>query len=644
MEFSSFVVFVLNGLTFGMLLFLIASGLSLIFGVLGVLNFAHGTLYMLGAYLAYQGVAVFGSFWPTLLIAPLLVALFGGAIEIVLLRPVYRRPVAYQLLLTFGVILVVTDLVKMTWGTGYYSIPYPRLLSGSVSVLGRGYPKYNLFIIGTGALVAAGLWLFLHRTRYGTLVRAAATNRKMAEAWGVNVPALFTAVFALGSWLGGLGGALASPMGSLSLDMAVRIIVEAFAVVVIGGLGSFPGAVLGSLLIGQLEAFGILFIPRFHMAFIFMLMAAVLIVRPRGLLAGVEREIEGARREGEAIEAARLRPAALVLGGALAVLALAALPLVLSRFYLLLATEILIFGLFAASFNLLFGYTGLLSFGHAAYFGLAAYVAGLLLRNAGLSVLLAIPAGVLLAALAALVIGYFCGRLDEVYFAMLTLAFAQILHSIVWHWNELTGGSDGLDMVPRPPLRLAGLTLDLGTIHGFYLFTLLVVAVALFLLWRVINSPLGLALRAIRENALRGEFVGIRIRRYRLAAFVLSGAFAGLAGALFAPFQRAVMPEAVYWTTSADPVLMSLLGGTRVFLGPVVGAGVFLFIKDIISAYTEFWMISLGTVLILFVLFLPGGLAGFAWQAVGRNQMLARRIDRDPVSARVVSERVSERR
>ncbi|MBI4608800.1 MAG: branched-chain amino acid ABC transporter permease, partial [Candidatus Rokubacteria bacterium] len=261
----------------------------------------------------------------------------------------------------------------------------------------------------------------------------------------------------------------------------------------------------------------------------------------------------------------------MILIGVGAVLALSGLPFLLPPFYLLLATEILIFTLFASSFNLLFGYTGLLSFGHAAYFGVGAYCAGLLLRDLGVPMLVAIPLGGLLAALAALIIGYFCVRLDEIYFAMLTLAFAQILHSVVWHWNEVTGGSDGLDMIPRPPLKFFGLTLDIGSMTGFYYFTLIIVAFGLSILWKIIDSPFGLALKAIRENAIRGEFVGIRVTRYRLAAFVISGAFSGLAGALFAPFQRAVTPEAVYWTTSADPVLMSLLGGTRVFLGPAVG-------------------------------------------------------------------------
>ncbi|MBI3624727.1 MAG: ABC transporter permease [Candidatus Rokubacteria bacterium] len=638
MEFSSYLVFFLNGLTFGMLLFLISSGLSLTFGVLGVLNFAHGTFYMLGAYLAYEGLRLSGSFWLALLVAPLLVAAFGAAIEIVLLRPVYGRPVVYQLLLTFGVILVVIDLVKAIWGMGYYSVPFPLLLTGSVSVLGRGYPKYNLFIIAVSLLIAGGTWLLLHRTRFGTLVRAAASNRKIAQALGVNVPRLFTVVFALGAWLGGLGGALASPLGSLSLDMPVRIIVEAFAVVVIGGLGSWPGALLGSFLIGQLEAFGILLIPRFHMAFIFMLMTVVLIARPRGLLGTPAPTGEGVRREGESVGASvRARPMPLWLG--LLALVLSGLPFLLPPFYVLLLTEALIFTLFASSFNLLFGYTGLLSFGHAAYFGIGAYAAGLLLRDVGWSLSVAAPVGMACAALAALLIGYFCVKLDEIYFAMLTLACAQILHSTVWHWNEVTGGSDGLDMIPRPPLRFPGLSIGVGSIQGFYFFTLVIVAFALLVLWVIINSPLGLALKGIRESPVRGEFVGIRVPRYRLVAFVISGAFSGLAGVLFSVFQRAVTPEAVYWTTSADPVLMSLLGGPRVFLGPAVGAAVFLLIKDLISAYTEFWMLSLGGVLILLVLFLPGGLAGFAWRMVSGRAVPSRAEDKAFVSPRAFGER-----
>lgn len=638
MEFSSVLVYALNGLTFGMVLFLIASGLSLVFGVLGILNFAHGTFYMLGAYLAYQGVQVLGDFWLALLLGPLLVAGAGAGMEVALLRRVYRRPVTDQLLLTFGVILVVVDVVKLVWGMGYYSLPFPAPLAGSVSILGRGYPSYNLFIIAVGLLVGAGTWAVLHRTRYGILVRAAASNGRMASALGVDVPALFTTVFAVGAWLGGLAGALVSPLGSLSLDMAVRIIVEAFAVVVIGGLGSWPGAVLGSLLIGQLEAFGTLFVPRFHMAFVFVLMAVVLVARPRGLLGRAGREGEAGRHAAALPAAERGSALPLVLSAAVLAL-LAILPGLLPRFHLLLATEVLIFALFACSLNLLFGYTGLLSFGHAAYFGVAAYGVGLLVRDLGLPVAAALPLGVGAAALAAGVIGFFCVRLDEIYFAMLTLAFAQILHSVVWHWNEVTGGSDGLDMVPRAPLGLPGL--DIGSIPGYYHFTLSLVALALFLLWRLTRSPFGLALRGIRESALRGACVGLQVARYRLAAFALSGSLAGLAGALFVLFQRAAMPEAVYWTTSADPVLMSLLGGTRIFLGPAVGAAAFLFVKDVLSAYTQFWMLSLGGTLILFVLFLPGGLLGFAWQAVHGQLGQARARAAGFAAARVLGERRS---
>lgn len=288
MELGSVVIFFLNGLTQAMLLFLIASGLSIIFGVLGVLNFAHGSLYMLGAYLAFQFVKWTGNFWLALAIAPLLVAAVGMAAEVLLLRPVYGRDVTFQLLLTFGVILVMTDAVKMIWGVVGKTVPEPALFSGSVHIFDRSYPVYNLFIIACGLLAAVGLWLLLTRTRWGKTIRAASQDREMANALGIDVPRLFTLVFAFGAWLGGVGGVLAGPIRHISLTMDVEIIVQAFAVVVIGGLGSLPGALLGAFLIGELHSFGIWFIPQFEIVFMFVLMAVILIVRPRGLLGGEE--------------------------------------------------------------------------------------------------------------------------------------------------------------------------------------------------------------------------------------------------------------------------------------------------------------------------------------------------------------------
>jgi branched-subunit amino acid ABC-type transport system permease component len=278
----------LNGLTQAMFLFLIASGLSLIFGVLGVLNFAHGSLYMLGAYLSYTIASLFvgspAAFWVALILGSIGVALVGGIIESVFLRPVYRREELDQLLVTYALVLIISDLVKLAWGAENRSGSRPALLAGSVDIAGRDFPTYNLFVLAAGPLVALGLWLLLRRTQFGRLVRAAANDREMVGVVGVNVTGLFTGVFMLGAWLGGLGGGLAAPIGAIYPGMDVEIIVESFIVVVVGGMGSLGGTLLGALIIGQLNAFGILFFPRFAIVFVYILMAVVLVIRPWGLL------------------------------------------------------------------------------------------------------------------------------------------------------------------------------------------------------------------------------------------------------------------------------------------------------------------------------------------------------------------------
>jgi len=278
----------LNGLTQAMFLFLIASGLSLIFGVLGVLNFAHGSLYMLGAYLSYTIASRFvgspATFWVALVLGSIGVALVGGIIESVFLRPVYRREELDQLLVTYALVLIISDLVKLAWGAENRSGSRPALLAGSVDIAGRDFPTYNLFVLAVGPLVGLGLWLLLRRTQFGRLVRAAANDREMVGVVGVNVTGLFTGVFVLGAWLGGLGGGLAAPIGAIFPGMDVEIIVESFIVVVVGGMGSLGGTLLGALIIGQLNAFGILFFPRFAIVFVYILMAVVLVIRPWGLL------------------------------------------------------------------------------------------------------------------------------------------------------------------------------------------------------------------------------------------------------------------------------------------------------------------------------------------------------------------------
>ena len=278
----------LSGLTAAMFLFLIASGLSLIFGVLRVLNFAHGTFYMLGAYSAYQFVQWLGvgggRFWIAALGAATAVALLGGLVERLLFRHLYGKEELYQLLFTYALVLILSDGAKMIWGTQQKSVSRPPGLTGSFSLFGATIPHYNLLILLLGPAIALTFWFVLQRTRVGRFIRAAALDRETLGALGVNVDALYTWVFVIASFLGGLGGALNSPMRATTPGMDTEIIVEAFVVVVIGGLGSFWGTFLGAVIYGQVLSFGILFFPRFSIFAVFALMAGVLIIRPWGLL------------------------------------------------------------------------------------------------------------------------------------------------------------------------------------------------------------------------------------------------------------------------------------------------------------------------------------------------------------------------
>ena len=311
----------------------------------------------------------------------------------------------------------------------------------------------------------------------------------------------------------------------------------------------------------------------------------------------------------------------------LGVLAALLVPAFGSRFYTFVANDVVIWALFATSLNLLVGYTGLVSFGHAAYFGIGAYTTGILMKKLGVPFLLAFPAAGVLAAAFALLFGLFCVRLTRIYFAMLTLAFAQIVWAICFKWNEVTGGEQGMPEVPYPDLAWMGRLpwLDgLRTSDHFYLLTVVLVALCLFLLHRVVGSPFGRMLTTIRENAERAEFIGVHVRRYELAAFVLAGAFAGLAGGLFGIFNRGVFPDFAYWTKSSEVLIMTLLGGMGTFYGPSVGALALILLNQQIVSYTEYWPFVLGTILVVLLFGFPGGLGG-AIELLGRRLARPRR-------------------
>ncbi len=278
-----------NGLLIALGIYLVASGLSLVFGVLEILNFAHGSFYMYGAFFVFSIThlvsSAAGSFWIALVVAPLLVVLLGTVLEMGFLRPIYKADPLYQLLLTYGLVLIFGDLVKLIWGAENQSVLRPPGFEGTVSIFGHLFPSYQVWIlipISVGTMV--GLFLFLNRTRLGRIVRAATQDREMISALGINVRLLYTGVFAIGSFLGGLGGAVLAPMGALYPGMDFDIIIEVFLVVVLGGLGSMGGTALGALIYGVLKSFGILLVPQLEQVLIYILMAIVLVTRPQGLL------------------------------------------------------------------------------------------------------------------------------------------------------------------------------------------------------------------------------------------------------------------------------------------------------------------------------------------------------------------------
>lgn len=274
----------LNGLAFAMLLFVLAAGLSLIFGMLDVVNLAHGSFYMLGAYVGLSALRLSGRFWLALVVAPIAVGLAGAAVEVCLLRRLRRQRHLDQVLLTFGLALVLMDLVKWVWGSDVLSLPAPELLSGSVALGTYAFPRYRLFVIAFGVALAAALWLFLERTRLGSVVRAGVSDREMVAGLGVNVSRVFTAVFALGVALAALAGVVAGPILGLSPGMDFEVLILTLIVVVVGGIGTLAGPFLGALLIGQVDTFGKVLIPELSLFLIFGLMALVLVLRPAGLL------------------------------------------------------------------------------------------------------------------------------------------------------------------------------------------------------------------------------------------------------------------------------------------------------------------------------------------------------------------------
>ncbi|HXU50459.1 MAG TPA: ABC transporter permease [Casimicrobiaceae bacterium] len=614
-----------NGLASASALFLVAAGLTLIFGVTRVVNFAHGSLAMLGAYVAASVVASqsggSASFWLGALAAVAVGALLGIVLERGLVARLYAAPEMLQLTATFGVVLIVRDVALALFGAEDRLGPRVPGLSGSVDFGAFVIPQYDLALAAVGPVVLVMLTLVTTRTRFGVVVRACAENRTLAAALGIDPVRVNVAVFALGGALATLAGALALPRAPATLSMDLPIVADAFVVTVMGGLGSIPGAFVAALAIaivkalcigaGRVEWAGVAIdFPKLTLVAEFVVMAAVLVARPQGLFGRVA-----------AVPATTPLPEQrawqLPLGRrdswlALALCAIIAIgPALGDEYARVLGTEILIAALFAASLQLLLGTGGMTSFGHAAHFGIGAY-AGALAAKAGWGFAAALGSGIVAGAASAALIGALAVRLSGVYLAMLTLAFAEIAWSIAWQWDSVTGGSNGLIGV-WPPAPLASAT-------AYYALTATIAVAALAALVALARSPWGFALRAARDAEMRAAAVGIDVTRTRWLAFVAAGAFAGLAGVLFAFSKGSLSPETLAIPKSVDAIVMVLLGGLNAWFGPLAGAAAYTWLQDLLARSFPYWRAALGVFIIALVIAFPAGIAGaLRWRPRARN-------------------------
>ncbi|WP_135854334.1 ABC transporter permease [Halorussus salinus] len=622
-----------NGLTIGMVYVLIAAGLSVIFGVMDVINFAHGELFALGAYFAFAIVSPLGGagFWVALVVAPLLVGVVGAGIERLTLRPLYDRNPLYHILLTFGLVLMLNDVITFFWGKQAKAFAPPPVLDGPVTILGVSNSLYSYFIVAFGALLSLATWWALNNTRFGLVVRAGSQDREMVRNLGIDIDRYYTLVFGAGAALAAVAGVVLGAYQNVSPGMGNAVIIPAFVIVVLGGLGSFRGAVVGGLTVGVIQTLARTYVPVLEGLIVFVLMIAVLLVKPEGLFGNPEWQTT-AEAEGELLAGhggGVLTDSQRFSLGTIAVILLAVVPFGVEVFYseyvLTLLSDVLIWALFALSLDFVMGYAGLVSLGHALFYGTGAYASLLVLLHFTPSAFVALAVAIVVCGAIAWAIGHLSIRVSGVYFSMITLAFAQLFYRAVFKF-EWTGGSDGLfgaDVL----YGIGGFAMELDDIAEmvpavseealFYYFLLATVVGSYLVARRMMRAPFGSVLQSIRESERRTEFVGYDVTAYKRRAFVVSGAMAGLAGGLFAVKDGFVAPSLLFWLNSGEVVVMTVLGGMGTLYGPMVGAGVYIGFEEVLSSYTDQWQFFLGLVFVIFVIALPRGLVSLPEKLAG---------------------------
>jgi branched-chain amino acid transport system permease protein len=490
----------------------------------------------------------------------------------------------------------------------------PRVpaFAGAVRIMGRRFPEYNFVILAASIVLLGLLWLIFHKTLWGVKLRAATQDRDMIAALGVDQRWLFSGVFVLGAVLAGLAGALQIPRQPAHLGMDLDIVIQAFAVIVIGGMGSIMGTFLASIMVGVITAVGAVVLSQLSLVLVFILMAGMIVVRPNGLL-GKHVGHDWKDPLGNAVPPRRAGPRLRLAWVAFAIV-LAGAPLYAGKFGLSTMSETMIYALFAFSFYFMAGPAGMISFGQAAFFAVGMYAAALLLRDTGVGFGPALIAGPACAALTAAIFGFFYIRVTGIKLAMLSLALGQLVWAVLYQWYDVTNGDNGILNI-WPPDWAAGERV-------YYYITLALCGGGILLMRHFIFSPFGYGLRAGRDSPLRAEAVGIDIGAQRWIGFVVSGVFAGLAGVLMVYLKGSAFPAYADVATSFDALVMALLGGLQSLDGPLFGAALYRALKIYLQIEFTRWPIVMGAALVLLAVFLPRGLGGALDSVRGR---LARR-------------------
>ncbi len=597
----------LNGISFGMILFLLAMGLSITLGVMGILNLAHGALFMIGGFIALSTVHAGGDFWLAIVLGSVGAGVFGLMIERLFLSRLYQQ-LDNQVLLTLGLVYIIGNLALWIYGGRVQIFDSPPLLTWRVSVGNYAFPFYRVFLIGVGAIAFIALWWIVERTRIGSIVRAGMDNKEMTRGLGINYSLTCSAVFALGALVGGFAGSVATPLIGVFQSMALDILLYALIVVVVGGPGSVLGTLIGALIIGLVDAFGKAFFPDLAMFTMYLVLILMLLIKPSGIL-GRSRNVNGTSPS-SASSITSYRPRSFFLRYSpcvLCLLAFVVLPPFLPRYLQSMTTKIVIFSIFALSLNLIWGYTGLISLGHATYFGVGAYASTIFIMRMGIGNFWAAGLFAMVAAgLLAAIYGVIALRVFGLYFLLVTLALGQLVFCVSTVWRSVTGGDNGVIGTPYPDLGIPGFSINSVT---YYYLVLIIAALCFFLLYRLVHSPFGYALQGIRDDEKKMRTLGYNTWLYKYLAFIIAGIFAAVAGVLFSYFLVVVGPPQLSMTTSTMAILMVIIGSTRVFWGPVAGSVIVILLEYVASLYVpERWPLILGGIFVIAVMFLRDGI------------------------------------